>query len=84
MRVGVGTADFVGVGFGVAVALGLGLGVGVAAMTSGEGPDAGELATSTLEGAGLVGLPTPATARVDAAAGGELTAGVDAAPVDDG
>ena len=53
-------------------------------MTSGEGPDAGELATSTLEGAGLVGLATPATARVDAAAGGELTAGVDAAPVDDG
>jgi hypothetical protein len=89
--VGVGVAGFVGVGFGVGVAdavgVGVGLGVGVVATTSGDGTDAGELATSVLamalSGPELAGLAMgePGFAAPVVAAG-EPTG--DVAPAEDG
>ena len=73
-------------GLGVSVGLGVGVGVGVAATTSGDGTDAGELATSALAtvlAAGVTGLVIvePRSAEV-VDVGGELSA--DVAPADDG
>ena len=79
-----GLAVAVGTGF----AVGVGVGVGVAAAMSGDGMDAGELATSALAvalaGSALAApaLDGPALALV-VVVPGELRAGVDAAPADD-
>jgi hypothetical protein len=87
VAVGLGVGDAVAVGAGVVV--GVGDGVGTAATTSGDGMDAGELATSALATALSAGLviadplviaePEPAATEV---AAGEPSA--DVAPADDG
>lgn len=83
VAVGFGVADTVGVGVGVGRGLGVGLGVGDAATTSGDGTNAGELATSALDAALLGGLTGLAMAEPGpealVAVGGELTAEVDPA-----